>query len=167
MRELDHKEDWVLKNRRFQTVVLEKTLQSPLDCNEIKPVNPKGKSILNIHWKDWCWSWSFYIWPPDAKSRLTGKDPDIGKDWRQEEKGVTVDEMVGWHHWFQWTWIWANSGRQWWTEKPGALQFMGSKRVGHDVVTEQQQSIQSPGANKRIIGSRGLRKGGQMSAVRY
>ena len=83
----------------FQTVVLEKTLESPLDCKEIKPVNPKGNQ-----------SWIFIgrtdaeadisiLWPPDVKSWLTGKDPDAGKDWRQEKKGTTEDEMVGWHHW--------------------------------------------------------------------
>ena len=58
------------------------------------------KSVLNIHWKDWCWSWNYNtLWPPDAKSWLTGKDPDAGKDWRQEEKGMTEDEMDRWHHW--------------------------------------------------------------------
>ena len=55
--------------------------------------------VLNIHWKDWCWSWNSHIWLPDAKSWLHAKDPDAGKDWRWEEKGVTEDEMVGWHHW--------------------------------------------------------------------
>ena len=57
------------------------------------------KSTLNIHWKDWCWSWNSNTWPPDAKTWLTGKDPDAGKDWRQEEKGATEDEMPGWQHW--------------------------------------------------------------------
>ena len=56
------------------------------------------KSTLNIHWKDWYWSWRSNTWPPDAKSRLIGKDPDAGKDWRQEKKGTTEDEMIGWHH---------------------------------------------------------------------
>ena len=96
MWELDHKEGWVPKNWCFWTVVLEKTLESPLDCKEIQPVHPKGNQ-----------SWIFIgrtvseapvLWPPDAESWLTGKDPDAGKDWRQEEKGVTEDEMVGWHH---------------------------------------------------------------------
>ena len=85
------------KNWYFQTVVLEKTLEGPLDCKEIKAVNPKGNQ-----------SWIFIgrtnaeapiLWPPDAKSRLIRKDPDTGKDWRLEEKGATEDEMVGWHHW--------------------------------------------------------------------
>ena len=97
MWEPNHKEVWVPKNSCFWTVVLEKTLESPLDCKEIKPVHPKGTQ-----------SWIFIgktdaeapiPWPPDAKSWLTGKDHDAGKDWRQEEKGMTEDEMVGWHHW--------------------------------------------------------------------
>jgi len=98
MWELGHKEGWTLKNWCFWTVVLKKTLESPLDCKDIKPVNPKGSQL-----------WIFIgkivaeapiLWPPDAKKWLTGKDPDVGKDWRQEEKGLTEDEMVGWHHQF-------------------------------------------------------------------
>ena len=81
------------KNWSFWTVVLEKTLESPLDCKEIKPVNPK-KSTLNIHWKEWCWSWN----SSTLATWLTGKDPDAGKDWRQEEKWTTEDEMVGRDH---------------------------------------------------------------------
>ena len=90
------KKDWVLKNWCFRTVVLEKTLESPLDCKEIKPVNPKGN-------QPWIFTWRTdaeapIFWPLDAKSWLIGKDPDAGKDWRQQEKGMTEDEMVGWHH---------------------------------------------------------------------
>ena len=95
--ELDYKESWAAKNWCFWTVVLEKTLESPLDSKDIKPVNPKGNQ-----------SWIFIgradveakvltLWPSDAKNWLTGKDPDAGKDWRPEEKGTTEDEMVGWH----------------------------------------------------------------------
>ena len=105
MWQLDHKESWALKNWYFWTVVLEKTLESPLDCKEIKPVNPKGNQ-----------SWIF-TGRTDAKAeapilghlmqrtdslektRLIRKDPDARKDWRQEEKGMTEDELVGWHHW--------------------------------------------------------------------
>ena len=76
------------------------------------------------------------LWPPDAKNWLIGKDPDAGKDWRQEEKGMREDEMVGWHHQLHWTWVWASSRSWWWTGKPGVLQSMGSQRVGHDWVTE-------------------------------
>ena len=99
MWELDHKESWVLKNWWFWTVVLEKTLESPLDCKEIKPVHPKGnQSWLFIRRTD-AEAETPILWPPDAKNWLIGKDPDAGKDWRQEEKGTTEDEMVGWHHW--------------------------------------------------------------------
>ena len=97
--ELDHQKGWALKNWCLWIVVLENTLESLLDCKEIKLVNLKGKQ-----------SWIFIgetdaeaedpiIWPPDAKSWLTGKDLDVGKYWSQEEKGTTEDEMVGWHHW--------------------------------------------------------------------
>ena len=100
MWELDHKEDWALKNWCFWTVVLEKTLEHPLDCKEIKPVSSKGNH-----------SWIFIgrtdaeaevpiLWPPDANSRLIRKDPDSGQDWRQEEKGTTGEEMGGGHHQF-------------------------------------------------------------------
>ena len=108
MWQLDRKAGWVLKNWCFLTVVLEKTLESPLDCKEIKHVNPKGNQ-----------SWIFsgrtdaeapILWPPDAKSWLTGKDPDADKDWKQEEKRVT-----GWDGWMvsltKWTRVWASSGR--------------------------------------------------------
>ena len=98
MWELDCEKSWVPKNWSFWTVVLEKALESPLDCKKIQPVHPKGNQ-----------TWVFIgvtdpeaetpiLWPPDAMNWLTGKDPDIGKDWRQEEKGMTEDEMVGWHH---------------------------------------------------------------------
>ena len=93
---LDHKEGQMPKNWCFQTVVLEKTLESPLDCKEIKPVNPKGiQSWKLIGRTD---AEAPILWPPDAKNWLIGKDLDAGKDWGQKEKGVTEDEMVGWHH---------------------------------------------------------------------
>jgi len=78
------------------------------------------------------------LWPPHAKSWLIGKDSDAGRDWGQEEKGTTEDEMAGWHldETTRWTWVWVNSGSWWWIERPGMLQFMGSQRVGHDWVTE-------------------------------
>ena len=99
MWELDHTESWAPENWCFWTVVLEKTLESLLDCKEIQSVNPKGNQ-----------SWVFIgrtdakpeapiLWPPDVKNWFIGKDPDAGKDWRQEEKGKTEDEMVGWNHW--------------------------------------------------------------------
>ena len=98
MSELNYKESWMQKNWCFWPVVLEKTLESPLDWKEIQPVNPKG---------DWSWvfigmtdaeSETLIFWPSDVKSWLTGEDPDAGKDWGREEKGMTEDEMVGWHH---------------------------------------------------------------------
>ena len=100
MWELDQKEGWVPKNRCFQTVVLQKNLESPLDSKEIKTVNPKG----NQPWAGWCWigrtdaeAEARVLWPPDVKSRFIRKDPDAGKDWGKK-KGVTEDEMLGWHH---------------------------------------------------------------------
>ena len=96
MWELDCEESWVPKNRCFWTVVLEKTLESPLDCKEIQPVLPKqNQSRIFIGRTD---AEASILWPPDAKNWLIGKDPDAGQDWRQEEKGTTKDEMVGWHH---------------------------------------------------------------------
>ena len=83
MCELDYKESWMPKNWCFWTVVLEKTLECPLDCKQIQPVHPKGKSVLSILWKDGCWSWNFNT----LATWLIGKDPDAGKDWRWEEKG--------------------------------------------------------------------------------
>ena len=97
MWELDHEEDWALKNWCFWTVVLEKTLESPLDCKEIKPVNSKGNQPWMFIGRADTEAEALILWPPDAKSRLIGKDPDAGKDWGQEEKGTTEDEVAGWH----------------------------------------------------------------------
>ena len=136
MWQLDYKESWVPKNWCFWTVVLEKILESPLDCKEIQPVHPKEDQ-----------SWVFIgrtdveaetpkLWPPDANSWLIWKDPDAGKDWVQEEKGMTEDEMVGWHHRlngheFGWTpGVGDGQGR------PGVLWFMGLQRVRHNWATE-------------------------------
>ena len=97
MWELDPKAGWVLKNWCFQTVVLDKTFERPLYSKEIKPVNPKRKSTLNNIGKTD--AEALILWPPDVKSQLIWKDPDAGKDWRQEEKKATEDDMFGWHHW--------------------------------------------------------------------
>ena len=140
MWELDHKEGWAPKNWCFWTVVLEKTLESPLDCKEIQLVHPKGDQ-----------SWVFIgrsddeaetpiIWPPDAKNWLIRKDPDAGKDWRQEEKGMTEDEMVGWHHRID-----GHDSEQ----ALGAGDGQGSlvccspwgRRVGHDWATEHNKNL--------------------------
>ena len=97
MWELDYKESWALKNWSFWTVVLETTLESPLDYKEIQPVNPKGNHPwIFIGTTD---AETLILWTLDAKSLLTGKDPDAEKDWGTEEKGMTEDEMVGLHHW--------------------------------------------------------------------
>ena len=129
-----HKESWTPKNWCFWTVVLKKTPESPLDWKEIKPVHPKGNQ-----------SWVFIgmtdveaetpiLWPPDAKNRLTGKDSDAGKDWRQKEKGKEWD---GWMASLtRWTWVWASTRNWRWTGKPGVLQSMGSQRVRYDWGTE-------------------------------
>ena len=97
MWELDHKQDWAPKNWCFRTVVIEKTLESPLDSKKIKPANPKGtQPWILIRRTD---AEAPKLQPCDVKSWLTGKDPDTGKDWGKEEKGTTEDEMVGWNHW--------------------------------------------------------------------
>ena len=130
MWELDCKESWGPKNWCFWTGVLEKTLESPLDCKEIKLVHPKGN-------KPWIfiggWSWNSNTltnW-----FLFTGKDLDAGKDWRWEENG----DNRGWDGWMasqtRWTWVWANCGT-WWTGKPGVLQSMGSQRNRHNWATE-------------------------------
>ena len=99
MWELDYKESWVLKNWCFWTVVLEKTLESPLDCKEIQPVHPKGNQFWIFIERTNAEAETPILWPPDEKNWLIWKGPDAGKDWRWEGKGMTEDELVGWHHW--------------------------------------------------------------------
>ena len=98
MWELDYKESWAQKNWLFWTVVLEKTLESPLNCNEIQPVHPKGNQSWICIGRTDAEAKTPILWPPDRKKWLIWKDPAAGKDWGQEEKGMTEDEMVGWHH---------------------------------------------------------------------
>ena len=126
----------LLKNCCFWTVVLEKTLESPLDCKEIQPVYPKGnQSWIFIGMTD-AEAETPILWPSDAKNWFIGKDLDAGKDRRQEEKGTDR----GWDgrmvslSW--WTGVWVSSRSWWWTGKPGMLQSMGSQRVRHDWATE-------------------------------
>ena len=95
---LDHKEGWVPKNWCFWTVVLEKTLESPLECKEIKLINPEGNQSWIFIGRTDAEAEAPMLWPPDGKSWLIGKDPDAGKYWRLEEQGATEDETVGWHH---------------------------------------------------------------------
>ena len=98
MGELDYKESWAQKNLCFWTVVLEKILESPLDSKEIQPVHPQGNQPWIFIGRTDTEAEAPVLWAPDAKIQLTGKDPDAGKDWEQEEKRMTEDEMVGWHH---------------------------------------------------------------------
>ena len=98
MWELDYKESWAPNNWCFWTVVLERTLEGPLDCKEIKSVNPKGNQPWIFIGRTDAEAETLILWPPDAKNSLIGKYPDAGKDWRQEEKGMTEDKMVGSHH---------------------------------------------------------------------
>ena len=99
MWELDCEESWALKNWCFWTVVLEKTLESPLDFKEIQPVHPKGDQSWVFIGRTDVEAETPILWPPDAKSWLIWKDPNAGKDWRWEKKGMTENDMVGWHHW--------------------------------------------------------------------
>ena len=99
MWELDYQESQVPKDWCFWTVVLEKTLENPMDCKEIQPVHPKGDQSWVFSVRTDAEAETPILWPPHAKSWLTGKDPNTGKHWRQEEKGATEDEMAGWHHW--------------------------------------------------------------------
>ena len=99
MWEFDCEESWTPRNWCFWTVVFEKTLESPLDCKKIKPVNRKGNQSWVFIGRTDLEAETPILWPPDVKNWLIGKDPDAGKDWRWDEKGTTEDEMVGWHHW--------------------------------------------------------------------
>ena len=134
MWELDYKESWAPKNWCF--LVLEKTLEGPLDCKEIQPISLKGNQSWIFIGRTDAEAETPILWPPDAKNWLIWKDPDAGNDWRLEEKGMTEDEMVGWHSPTQWTWVWVSSGSWWWTGRPGVQQSMGSQRVGQDWATE-------------------------------
>ena len=108
MWELDCEEGWALKNWCFWTVVLEKILASPLDCKEIQPVHSEGDQPWDFFGRNDAKAETLVLWPPQVKSWLIGKDSDAGRDWGQEEKGMTEDEMAGWHDWldgreFEWT----------------------------------------------------------------
>ena len=131
--ELNHKESWAPKNWFFWTVVLEKTLESPLDCKEIKPVNPKENQSWIFTGRTDAEAEGPILWSPDVKNWLIGKDSDAGKYWTQEDKGMTEDEMVGWHHRrnghkFEQT-LEVDDGQE-------NLASMRSERVRHDWETE-------------------------------
>ena len=136
MWELDCEESWEPKNGCFWTVVLEKTLESPLDCKEIQLVHSKGDQSWVFFGRNDAEAETPVRWPPHAKSWLIGKDPDVGRDWGQEEKETTEDQKAGWHHRLNGCWVWVNCGSWGWTGLPGVLWFMGSQRVRHDWVTE-------------------------------
>ena len=125
MWKLDHEESWAPKNWFFWTVVLEKTLESPLDCKEIQSVHPIRKSVLKIHWKDWCWSWNSNTLSTWYDELTHGKRPWC---WERLRAGGEGDHR-GWDGWMasliRWTWVWASSGYWWQTGKPGLLQSMG------------------------------------------
>ena len=118
------------------TVVFEKTLESPLDCKEIQPVHPKGDQSWVFIGRTDVEAETPILWPPDANSWLIWKDPDAGKDWGQEEKGTTEDEMVGWRRQLNGHEFEQAPGAGWLTRKPGVLQFLGSQKVRHDWATE-------------------------------
>ena len=125
---LNYKDSWVLKNWCFWTVVLEKTLESPLDCKEIQPVHPKGNQSWLFMGRTDAEAETLIRWPPDAKNWLIWKDPDAGKDSRWE--GGVVDDR-GWNGWMAsqtwWTWVWLNYGSCWWIGMTVMLQSMGSQ----------------------------------------
>ena len=140
MWELDYKESWATKNWRFWTVVLEKTLESPLDCKEIQPVHPKGDQSW-IHWKGWCWSSNTLATSCEERTHLK-------RSWcweRLRARGEVDDR--GWDGWMasltQWTWVWVDSWSWWWTGRPGMLWFMGSD------TTEQLDWTENPDVPQR------------------
>ena len=130
-------ESWTIKKTEHRRIdafelVLEKTLESPLDCKDIKPVNPKGNQSWIFIGRTDAEAETPILWAPDGNWFLR-KDPDAGKDWRREEK--RMDDR-GWNGWMAsltwWIWVWVSSRSWWWTEKPGMLPFKGSQRVGHN-----------------------------------
>ena len=135
-------DSWTVKKaERWRTDAFEwwcwsRLLRVPKDCKEIQPVHPKGNQYWIIIGRTDAEAEALILWPPDAKNWFIGKDPDAGKNWRQEEKGTR-----GWDGWIasstQWTWVWASSRRWWRTGKPGRLQSVGLQRVRHDWATEQ------------------------------
>ena len=145
MWELDHKEGWAPKNWCFWTVVLEKILEGPLDCKEIQLVHPKGDQSRVFIGRTDAKAETPVLWPLHSKNWLIGKDSDAGRDWGQEEKATTEDEMAGSPSPTWWTWVWVNSGSWWWTGRPGMLHFMGSQRVRHDWVTGDPASVPGSG----------------------
>ena len=162
--ELNYKESWGLKNWCFWTVVLEKTLESPLDCKEIQPVHPKGDQSRVFIGRTDAEAETPILWPPDVKSWLIWKDPDSGRDLGAGGEG----DNRGWDGWMasltRWTWVWVDPRSWWWTGRPGMLRFMGSQRVGHDGAAELNWQ---PGAQVSLVQKQSspwyLRRHGQSS----
>ena len=142
MWELDYEASWALKNWCFWSVVLQKTLESPLDCKEIQPVHPKGDQSWVFIGRTDAEAATPVLWLPDAKSWLIGKDPDAGRDWGQEEK-----ETTGWDGWMasptRWTWVWVCSKSWWWTGRPGVLWSMRWQRVTTERLNWTESYIRS------------------------
>ena len=136
MWELDHKKCWGLKKWCFWMVVLKKTLESPLDCKEIKPVNPEGNQSWIFIGRTDAEAETPILWPPDAKSWFIRKDPDAEKNRRQEKKGTTADEIVGWHHWLNGYEFEQVPGVGEGQGSPACCNFMELQRVGRDRATE-------------------------------
>ena len=138
MWELDCEESWALESWCFWTVVLKKTLESPLDCKQIKPVHPKGDQSWRFIERTDAKAETPVVWPPDAKSWLTGKTLMLGKIERLKAGGEGNDR--GWDGWMvsmtQWTWIWASSGSRWWTGKPGMLYVVHGVANSHTQLSD-------------------------------
>ena len=137
-------ESWTIKKAERQRIdafelwCWRRCLRVHWTAKGLKPLNPKGNQSWIFIGRTDAWAEMPILWPPDVKNWLIEEDPDAGKDWRQEEKGMTGDEMVGWHHWLNGLSFWVDSGSWWWTGRPGMLQSMGLQRVRHNWVTEQQ-----------------------------
>ena len=152
MGELDHKESWALKNWCFWTVLLEKTLESPLDSKEIQLLHLKGNQSWIFTGRTDVEAETPILWPPDAKTWLIWKRP-----WCWERLKAEEGDNRGWDGWMasltRWTGVWASSGSWWWTRKPGVLQSMGSQRVRHNWATElnRNRCLRSPSVKKHIL----------------
>ena len=136
MWELDCEESWALKNWCFWTVVLEKTLESPLECKENQPVHSEGDQPWDFLGRNDAKAETLVLWPPHGEELTHWK-----RLWCWEGLGAGGEEVNrGWDGWMasltQWTWVWVNSGSWWWTGRPGVLRFMGSQRVGHNWATD-------------------------------